>query len=246
MARLAEIWRHPIKAHGRERVEHATLAAGETLPWDRRWAVAHEASKANGETWVPCANFSRAAKAPGLMAITAASNPSANTVTLVHPDRPDLTFDPDSDVDSFLDWVRPLMPADRASSSRIVRSPGRGMTDSDFPSVSINAFASHGAVEGRIGRALSHARWRGNLWIDGTAPWEEFDWIGRQLQIGEVVLDIRQPITRCLATAANPETGQRDADILSELDGFGHRDFGVLGAVITGGTIRPGDTVTLL
>ncbi|PKP81933.1 MAG: molybdenum cofactor biosysynthesis protein, partial [Alphaproteobacteria bacterium HGW-Alphaproteobacteria-2] len=60
--RLAQIWRHPIKAHGRERLDAAMLEPGQTLPWDRHWAVAHEAAHLAEGAWSPCANFSRAAK----------------------------------------------------------------------------------------------------------------------------------------------------------------------------------------
>lgn len=82
--------RHPIKSHGREVVQTVSVTPGQTMPGDRVWAVAHEASKADGSDWVPCANFSRGAKAPLLMAISARSN--GETLTLSHPDRPDLTF----------------------------------------------------------------------------------------------------------------------------------------------------------
>jgi uncharacterized protein YcbX len=44
-ARLAQIWRHPIKGHGREALPAVTLSAGATLPFDRAWAVAHEAAR---------------------------------------------------------------------------------------------------------------------------------------------------------------------------------------------------------
>ena len=50
-----------------------TLAAGATMPWDRVWAIAHEAAqrRARRRAWAPCANFSRGAKSPALMAIRA-------------------------------------------------------------------------------------------------------------------------------------------------------------------------------
>lgn len=245
--RVAQIWRHPIKAHGREPLDHVTLTAGRTLPWDRRWAVAHEVSKADGSKWVPCANFSRGAKAPGLMAVSARSDIAANTVTLSHPDLPDFCFEPDDDVAGFLDWVRPLMPPDRAASARLVRVPGRGMTDTDFPSISLNSLASHRALEGRLGRGLSPLRWRGNILFDGGAPWEEFDWIGRTVRIGGAELEVRERIGRCLATAANPETGQRDTDTLGLLEeGWNHTDFGVYAVVTKSGQIAIDDTIEVL
>jgi uncharacterized protein YcbX len=243
-AEVTQLWRHPIKSHGREAVETVTVIPGQTMPGDRVWAVAHEASKADGSEWVPCANFSRGAKAPQLMAISALSN--GETLTLYHPDRPDLSFAPDREPQAFLDWVKPLMPADRAASARIIRVPGRGMTDSDFPSISLCNMASHRAVGQKLGQDLSIHRWRGNVWFDGMPLWEEFDWLGRELQIGEAVFRVRDRITRCLATTANPETGARDADTLGALETWGHKDFGVYAEVIKGGEISVGDKVELL
>ncbi len=243
-AEVTQLWRHPIKSHGREAVETVTVSPGQTMPGDRVWAVAHEASKADGSEWAPCPNFSRGAKAPQLMAISALSN--GETLTLSHPDRPDLTFAPDSEQQAFLDWVKPLMPADRAASARIIRVPGRGMTDSDFPSISLCNMASHRAVGQKLGQDLSIHRWRGNVWFDGMPLWEEFEWLGQEVRIGDAVFRVRERITRCLATTANPETGIRDADTLGALKTWGHQDFGVYAEVVKGGAISVGDKVELL
>lgn len=243
---VTSLWRHPIKAHGREPLQTVTLIAGQTMPGDRIWAVAHEASKADGSTWVPCANFSRAAKAPDLMAITSRLHEDGARITLSHPSRPDLSFAPDGPPEVFLDWVRPLMPTSRAASARLIRVPGRGLTDSDFPSVSLCNMASHRAVEKQIGQDLSIHRWRGNIWFDGLPDWAEFDWIGREVQIGGAVLQVRQRATRCAATTANPETGERDAAILETLDRWGHRDFSVYAQVVRDGPVHIGDKLQVL
>ncbi|SIO52874.1 hypothetical protein SAMN05444722_3135 [Rhodovulum sp. ES.010] len=246
-ARLAQIWRHPIKGHGAEALDEVTLETGRTMPWDRTWAVAHEAARADGTGWAPCANFSRGAKAPELMAIMARLDAAAETVTLRHPQRPEITFAPDREAPAFLDWVAPLMPADRAASARIVRVPGRGMTDSDFPSVSVLGLSSLRALSDAVGRVLDPRRFRANFWIEGLAPWEEFDWVGRRLRIGAAEIAIRERIGRCMATAANPETGRRDADTLGTLEArWGHTDLGVYAEVIAGGRAALGDRVDLL
>ena len=92
----------------------------------------------------------------------------------------------------------------------------------------------------QVGKPLSNDRWRGNIWLDGPAAWDEFDWIGRTLRIGTAELEVRERITRCMATTANPDTGQRDADTLGALQsGWNHRDFGVYGVVTQGGTGPP-------
>ncbi len=242
MNRLTRITRHPIKAHGREDLASVSLLPGACLPWDRHWAVAHEAAKLN-DGWNACMNFTRAAKAPALMAITSRLDETSGQVTLTHPVRGTLSFRPDdpADLPQFLDWVGPLNPADRARPVRIVKA-GRGMTDSDFPSVSILSEAALQALSDGMGMTLSPDRFRGNLWISGAEPFAEFDWIGREIQIGGAVLRIEERIGRCTATMANPETGERDADTLQGLArAFGHQDFGVYASVIKGGTVAVGD-----
>jgi len=246
MNRLTRITRHPIKGHGREDLASVSLSPGACLPWDRHWAVAHDAARL-AEGWSPCANFARGAKAPGLMAITSILNEATGEVMLSHPDRGEITFRPDDvgDLPRFLDWVMPLNPPERALPDRIV-SVGRGMTDSDFPSVSVLSETSLAALSEAMGTALSPHRFRGNLWIDGAEPFAEFDWIGSSIRIGDAVLEIRERITRCLATSANPTTGLRDADTLGALErGYEHQDFGVYAVVTKGGRIATDDEWTL-
>jgi uncharacterized protein YcbX len=245
-ARVHQLWRHPIKSHGHEALQKAKLIAGQTLPWDRTWAVAHEGAKTDGTAWAPCANFSRGSKAPALMAIEATLDETSETITLRHPNRPDVTLHPERDADKLIEWVRPLMPEDRAQSTRVIRVPERGMTDTDFPSVSIANLASHVAVEAKCGSDLSTRRWRANIWLDGPAAWTEFNWIGKTLAIGDVRLEVQERITRCLATTANPETGARDADTLGALQTWNHQDFGVYATVTQGGEIGLGDTARVL
>ncbi|MBK6467544.1 MAG: MOSC domain-containing protein [Rhodobacter sp.] len=244
--RLARICRHPIKGHGREDLASVGLSAGECLPFDRHWAVAHDAAKLV-PGWNPCVNFARGAKAPELMAITSRLDEATATVTLAHPLQGEITFRPDdpAEVRRFLAWVAPLNPPDRAWPVQIV-SAGRGMTDSDFPSVSILSLASLGDLSAHMGRELSMDRWRGNLWLDGAVAFAEFDWIGREISIGGAVLRIEERITRCRATMVDPAIGQVDIDTLAGLQAhYGHQDFGVYAKVISGGQLAVGEEWSL-
>lgn len=248
-ARVAEIWRHPIKSHGRESLARVTLRAGHTMPWDRRWAVAHDAAKADGTEWAPCQNFSRGAKAPKLQAISARSNLAEGTVTLTHPERDEITINPDDSADQarFIDWVQAISPGDRALPQRILRVADRGMTDTNYPSISILNAASHGQVAARIGKDISVNRWRGNLVLEGLEPWVERKWIGQELKLGGAILRVREEIVRCLATTASTRTGERDADTLQALmTGWGHQKFGIYAEVVRSGEVQKGDPLEIL
>lgn len=244
--RLTQIWRHPIKAHGFEALTETRVNAGETLPWDRTWAVTHEASKTSGGAWAHCANFSRGAKAPHLMAIGARLDETTLNLTLSHPEAEDLTFHPDTDTPAFLEWIGPLMPGDRAASTGIVRASGQGMTDTSFPSISLGNLATLRVLEQRAGQALDVRRFRINFWVDGLAPFEEFEWIGKPLRIGDIDFRVEDRITRCTSIMANPETGRRDADPVAVMDThWGHHDFGIALVAQTGGHLAIGADVAL-
>ena len=89
-------------------------------------------------------------------------------------------------------------------------------------------------------------RWRGNIWMDGLIPWEEFNWLDKKIRIGTAVLEVVERAARCLATTANPTTGLRDADTLGALNSWGHRDFNVYAQVIENGSINIGDSAELI
>ncbi|MBT8455834.1 MAG: MOSC domain-containing protein [Rhodobacteraceae bacterium] len=243
-ARLAHIWRHPVKAIGREELNRTTLTPGRWLPFDRLWAVAHDRARLDGG-WGAKANFLRGVTEPQLMAATAALSDDGSTLTLDHPVAGQLTIAPDSDADTalLLDWLGRIWPAELPAPTGLYRADSAHLTDMPDPFISINNTASHRAVSQRVGQDLSIHRWRGNLWLDGLGPWQEFEWIGKEIRIGEATLAVRQRITRCKATMANPETGRRDADTLGALSTWDHQDFGVYAEVTHGGIIAAGDPV---
>jgi uncharacterized protein len=244
--RLAHIVRHPIKGHGREELGQVALTAGACLPFDRHWAVAHDAAKLTGG-WVPCVNFARGAKALSLMAMTCTLDEEARKITLRHPDLGEMTFHPDdpADLPRFLAWVAPLAPAERAQPKQIV-SVGRGMTDSAFPSVAILSLTTLRDLSARMGQDLSIHRWRGNLWLDGVPLRAEEGWAGRVIRAGGAVLRVEERITRCRATTADPTTGLAAGDTLAALQAaYGHQDLGVYATVIEGGAVAVGDAWVL-
>ncbi|KPQ05957.1 MAG: putative Fe-S protein [Rhodobacteraceae bacterium HLUCCA12] len=226
-----------------------TLTAGRTLPFDRAWAVAHQAAGFDQpEGWEPKLKFLRGWAAGNLQAIRAEFDDETRRITLRHPDRPDLNATLPEDGAALVDWLRPLWPERRpAPAALVARRDGGALTDVPDPYVSVLSLASNRVLGARLGQDLSIHRWRGNLWLDGLAPWEEFDLIGQTLAIGDTRLRVEERITRCRATCANPQTGLDDADTLGALEaGYGHIDFGVYARVIEGGPVARGDKVEIL
>ncbi|MFY0595557.1 MAG: MOSC domain-containing protein [Cognatishimia sp.] len=247
MISVAALWRHPIKAHGREPLERIALEVGKCMPWDRHWAVTHEGTKADGSEWARCINFSRGASAPQLMAIVCKLDETSGKLTLSHPELWDLTIDPERDSQKFTEWVRPIMPAERRQSTGIMKVPGVGLTDSSWPSISILNLASNKALGATLDADLSMDRWRGNIHLDGLQPWQEFDWVGKSIRIGTAEFEVCERIERCKATTVDPETGAYDYDTLKSLrDNFGHLHFGVKAYVSKAGEIARGDTAEVL
>jgi uncharacterized protein YcbX len=85
--------------------------------------------------------------------------------------------------------------------------------------------------------------------IDGVAPHEEDEWIGRQVQVGEAVLAPLGDVGRCVVTKCDPDTGISDLDTLGALSRYRPKGqteplpLGVYSDVLVPGRVRVGDPV---
>ena len=114
--------------------------------------------------------------------------------------------------------------------------------------ITLHGRGSLQAVQATIGNEVSELRFRSNIAVDGLTAWEEQSWVGRKIRIGAVDFDVVKPKIRCLATHANPLTGERDLPILTTLTRkFGQENptFAVVMLPSGGGQIHVGDQVTL-
>jgi hypothetical protein len=182
---------------------------------------------------------------PKLAQIGVSFDEGTGALTLRHPDRPELTVVPGTaEAEAALpEWVAPLTEGTtRRGPFHLCRAEGIQFTDFEETHVSIASVASRRALEEIAGQRLEPIRFRMNLWLDGIAPWEELDLVGREVEIGEARLRVISRDARCNATAANPATGERDVPVPALLrKTFGHIDFGVYAQVVAGGTVRRGD-----
>jgi hypothetical protein len=110
--------------------------------------------------------------------------------------------------------------------------------------VSIIGLPSVRDLERVIGSVVDPRRFRANFYLEGGDPWQEFDWVEREFQIGPVRLRGVKPISRCAATNVDPESGDRDLDIPSALKAsFRHVNTGIYADVLEGGSVAPGDVL---
>ncbi len=110
--------------------------------------------------------------------------------------------------------------------------------------ISIISQATMDDLGEKAGQILDIRRFRPNLVVAGVSPWEEFNWVGEQLGLGNAQITVRAKIGRCMNIEVNPETGDRDIPLLSVLkEKFGNSYTGVLATVDSDGAVAAGDTV---
>jgi uncharacterized protein YcbX len=114
--------------------------------------------------------------------------------------------------------------------------------------VSLHGSASVAEVDAAVTAPVDDRRFRSNIVISGTHPWEELDWAGR-VRIGDVLFNVQRPIQRCAAITANPDTGVRDARLLRLLTTEFHQAEPTFGILLLpadgGGAVQVGDAVSV-
>jgi len=122
----------------------------------------------------------------------------------------------------------------------LARATGLGTTVYGS-SVSLVTTSSAAHLSDRLGGPVEDTRFRATFTVDtsGEPPHVEDAWHGRRLRLGDVELEVRDPLARCAVVDLDPTTGERRVDVLRCLAGYrrarGEIIFGV-DAVVT----RPG------
>jgi uncharacterized protein YcbX len=136
-----------------------------------------------------------------------------------------------------------------------LRVIGDGITpryhDTEAGQVTLHGRGSlHALTAALANTAVSEQRFRSNIALEGLDAWEEQRWVGRKVRIGTVTFDVVRPKVRCLATHANPTTGERDVPILTTLTSVFGQEKPTFGVAMVpsqaGGHIHVGDPVTLV
>ena len=116
-----------------------------------------------------------------------------------------------ADVEEF--YNRTLVPTLKGA-PRLVRAQGGHFIDKPDNVLSMINLATVRSLEAQWDLEIDPLRFRANFYIDGAEPWEEFDWIGRDIVLtGDALFRVDRRNGRCGATNVDPASGRRDLDI---------------------------------
>ncbi len=252
---VSELCHYPIKGLSAQTLESVTLRPGEGFPLDRVFGFARHNSgfdPANPRP-LPKSKFVVLARDAALATLETHYDVDKQTLTVKRMGETaefDIT-DPmarDVLVNYLSEHVG--LPADERPSLQSA-TPHR-FTDVSVVSpemmnaVSLINIDSVAAFSERLGQDISPGRFRGNILFSGMQAFAEFDLIGKEIRVGAALLKVVQRTRRCPATEVNLETGVRDVDVPAELEAFyGHRDMGVYAHVVSGGLVKPGDSLEI-
>ena len=247
---IADICRYPLKGLNAEHLERVELSPGEGLPHDRRFALAHGSTRIDPQApeWQPKTNFLCLMRDERLAQLRAHFDPDSGMLTIQRAGKQVARGKATDLMGRVL--IEEFFAAFMAGASRghphLVEAPGHMFSDTRDKVVSIINLASVHDLERVVRQPVEPLRFRANLYIEGAPAWSEFDWVGREIAIGDARLTVTKRIDRCAATNVNPETAERDRNIPRSLQrGFGHIDMGVYAKVVTGGTIAKGDSLSV-
>lgn len=249
-ARIVGLYRYPVKGLSPEPLAEVTLEPGGTFPWDRAFAIEngkHDFDPADPKHF-PKIKFLMLMRDERLAALKTRFDDATATLHIAQGGKETLAakLTTAEGRTALEDFMCSYMEKELRGTPRVVHAPGFSHSDAPAKLVSIINMASVRALEEKIGRHIHPLRFRGNVYVDGLAPFEDHGWVGKRLRIGGVEFEGVFPTERCAATNVDPETGARDMEIPKTLlQNWNSADLGLYTVVKTPGTIRPGDPFVL-
>jgi uncharacterized protein YcbX len=247
-ARIADIYRYPVKGLTPEQLTRAELKPGETLLADRRYAIENGPSGFDPAEpkWLAKPHFLMLMRNEWLAGLRTHYDDASQVLTIRR--NGELAAQGNLAIAEGRAAIENFFATAFAGQikglPKVLESPGHSFSDVARKVVSIINLASVRAIANLVGAPVNPLRFRANLYVEGWPAWHEFDLLDRTVSIGDVRLKIVKRIVRCAAVNVDPDTAQRDLAIPQALQRrLGHADCGIYAEVITGGTISAGDTI---
>ncbi|MEC7211561.1 MAG: hypothetical protein VXW25_06055 [Pseudomonadota bacterium] len=160
-------------------------------------------------------------------------------------------LDADLEEDSGIEAVNSLFARQfdgrLSGAPRLARVTDGAFTDTKAPWISLGGTASVARFGEATGTRPDARRFRLNIMIETSTPFEEAALVGSQLRLGEAEMKVVAPVGRCAAIDVDPATAIRGPHYLPLMEReFGHTDLGIFAEVTRSGLVRPGDRLTRL
>jgi uncharacterized protein YcbX len=247
---LKSLYRYPVKGLSPEPLTGAALAVGQTVPADRRYAIANGAldfDPAHPKHF-PKIRFLMLMRDERLAALRSRFDDSSTTLRIAYNNAEVARGDLSTAAGrvAIEDFFAANFTKELKGPPKILEAPGHSFSDVAAKVVSIVNLASVSEIENAVGQPVDPLRFRANLYVEGWPAWRELESMGRDIRIGRVRLRVTRNIVRCAATNVDPATTERDMNIPKTLmDRFGHTHCGVYAEVIAGGDVAPGDRIEI-
>lgn len=249
---VVSLHRYPVKGFTPERVASVELAAGGYFPFDRLFAVENGPSGFDpaAASFVPKTRFTVLAQIPKLALVQTSYDDRTGVLSAKADGK--LPFAGDLRTDqgkaAFAAWLTNFLDRDEQRGPlKVLTAPPHHFTDNPRGFISVVNLESVRDLEARLGRPIDPLRFRANIYVDGWPAWSELDLAPEaSVRLGTSATTVVKFIRRCVATHVNPETGERDIEILAALrDLYGHQYCGVYLQVTAGACVNKGDPAEL-
>ena len=121
----------------------------------------------------------------------------------------------------------------------------------DEACISVISLGTVHGIERESGRDIDLRRFRPNVVIEtnNAEPFEEDKWLGRTLMFGEgnsgAGLRVTMRDERCVMVNFDPDTAERDSEVMKAVVGMNENCAGIYGTVVRAGELRVGQVVNL-
>lgn len=246
MARITSLYRYPVKGFSPEPLETVTLAAGETFPWDRAFAIENGRSGFDPDhpKYLQKIFFLMLMKNERMAEFATKFNDLDGSFTVSRDGEEKICvslFD-EPGRRALEVWISSTFKDDLRGPPRLLFAKGHSFSDKPAKVLHLINLESIRALEAEIGQPVNPIRFRPNIIIDGVPAFEEFAWTESRIKLPDLVLNGESRTQRCAATTVDPATAVRDLMIPRILmKRFGHADFGIYLTVANSGTLALGD-----
>jgi uncharacterized protein YcbX len=253
--KVCALYRYPVKGFTPEACESLRVLDAGRIAGDRVLGFRFADAKVADDEWGTKHEFVALVNTPGLARLRVAYDHAAKRLRIGDTEA-SLDAEGRRRLSAALESYVLSLPENPLSAhpGRLpIRLVGDGTTpryqDSAKDFVTLHGRASLAALAAATAPDVSELRFRSNIAVEGLPAWEELAWEGRSVRVGAVQFRFVRQKGRCLATHANPRTGERDLQVMQTLLRLYPAKapmFAVaLATVGAGGVIRVGDPVTV-